>query len=174
LNPGPRDIILAMDDDHKPIRIALVYGSGVGRNTFKEYFAQRYGCFALGFTDPLYAVVEQMQFVCRQPRQVDPELMHELEFICLLRYGPGLFIDIINERVPYITRSNTIVMDVKRHTEMDYLRKEGFVMVRITREGTKQEQHELDDTDVDHVISNNGTIEELHEKIDALVESLAG
>lgn len=67
-------------------------------------------------------------------------------------------------------KSNAVITDLRFPNEADTLRNLGATLIRIERDtGIITDTHEterfIDGLDVDHVITNNGTIDELHLKL---------
>jgi len=69
-----------------------------------------------------------------------------------------------------------VVTDARFANEAQAILKEGGLMVRVKREGTGPvndhlSETALDDWDFDHIIINDGTIEDLNDKIDRLIST---
>jgi hypothetical protein len=66
-----------------------------------------------------------------------------------------------------------VVADVRFPNEIDLLRKNNGQIWRVKRSHETHDTHVSEDvqalTDVDHVIENDGTIDQLYDKIDALM-----
>lgn len=75
--------------------------------------------------------------------------------------------------------ANVVVTDVRYPNEIDFMRKLGAKCFRIDRDGTGSTGHESDDALAkykkwDAIISNNGTVEQLHQEIARLVDDKVG
>lgn len=76
----------------------------------------------------------------------------------------------------HITRTNTVIADVRFHNEIEYIEQEGGHVIRIIRDECEGDDHEseqeLNKYKFKHIIENNGTIKDLEHKIDKLVDLL--
>ncbi|BCT22638.1 deoxynucleoside monophosphate kinase [Carp edema virus] len=97
-------------------------------------------------------------------------------------YVPTIFADYVYsqlEREAEFNKQNydfVTVTDARYKNEANNFRKLGFIIVRIVRDsapkGTHISERDLDDYDVDKVITNNGSLEEFEDKILALAIEL--
>jgi len=73
--------------------------------------------------------------------------------------------------------SNIVVADVRFPSEADEIRELGGILIRIDGNSKNEDYHIseqlINEIPVDHIIENNGSIEEYHEKIKVLVEKLS-
>ena len=98
-------------------------------------------------------------------------------------YDPDFWINITLQEIERQQKANNtyplqernfVITDVRYTNEADLLKKAGAVLIRIEREGIVKFDHEsetqLDNYDgFNYLISNNGTIADLEERVDALI-----
>lgn len=92
-----------------------------------------------------------------------------------------IFVNVVNNMIKEQILKNSqleyiIITDIRFTHEVEYLRKHNGVTINIVREGIQQldnvAEHDLDyDNSWDYVIENNGTYEELFEKVYNLLHS---
>ena len=85
-------------------------------------------------------------------------------------YNPSIWIDYVDEET--VGFGNHVFTDVRFQNEADYIRKLGGIIVRIVRPGIIAQNHESElkqrEIAADIEIVNDGTIEDLHNKIRAI------
>jgi hypothetical protein len=85
-------------------------------------------------------------------------------------YNSNQFIDYVEDRVNFLTQVNYIVTDLRFDNELEFLKRKNAFIVKVVREQyTPTDLHiterGFDDSQCDVVIYNNGSIEELTEKV---------
>lgn len=108
-------------------------------------------------------------------------LLQELGEGCK-KYNPKIWIDAFNTKFKMAQeRGDNLVIasDLRFIDEFNYLKENGFYLVRILRgedesmnHVSETQQKQIRDSDFDKIIDNNGTLLSLHGKIGEIVKSL--
>jgi len=90
-------------------------------------------------------------------------------------YNPNQFVDYVEDKINFLTRVNYIVTDLRFDNELEFLKRKNAFIVKVVRdEDTATDSHiterGFDDSQCDVVIYNNGSIEELTEKVRAVFD----
>lgn len=159
------------------MRIALGHKSRVGKDTFADYVARKYSLPTFAFSDKLYEVTAAVQGALGVPIRKDPALLQLLGTVLREHYGSYVWIDSLSNRMG---SAPAIVTDMRLPNEMQFLKDHGFVTIKITRRNrpidrdpTHISETALDDAEFDYEISNDGTIDEFHAKIDDLMDTIS-
>ena len=91
-------------------------------------------------------------------------------------HGQNIWIDNLQYKVEtLLENSHVVITDVRFENEFEYVESVGGTIMRVTREGVgKRFDHasESGPTDADFIIENNGTLEDLYNSVDVLMEKL--
>jgi hypothetical protein len=91
------------------------------------------------------------------------------------RYNPLQWVNVFNHRfqseVKEYQGDHCITSDVRFHNEYNYLENKGFFLIKLTRKGnigssgaTETSQDTISDTAFDHILANDGTLDELKQQ----------
>lgn len=156
---------------------------GSGKDTVSDYIIKKYnfnkysladplkrGCMELfGFThEQLYTdkKEETDEFWSKKPREI-------LQFLGtdVIRkyYGDNFWIKVLDKKIN--KSENNIVADIRFLNEYHYIKSNNGIMIKVIRPDIKSEdshisENELNDVTADILIINDGSIEDLYEKID--------
>ncbi len=158
------------------LKIALGHQARVGKDTFATAVADNFQHVTIrAFSDSLYEIAGIMQNFAGVRREKDPELLQNLGTLCRECYGEDFWINKLNESINDLTvRHNGIccITDMRYANEMAYLKRNGFITVKLTRKdrvidrdpGHKSEI-DLANADFDYTLTNDGTEEEFRDKV---------
>jgi hypothetical protein len=179
--------------------LALIGAARSGKDTVAARLVRRFAYTRLAFADPLKDaamafdpfVTETQparrlssvihQFGWDRGKDAYPEVRRTLQRMGegIREYDPDFWLRILLDKVEAADTWNmpVVVSDVRYPNEADALKARGFRMVRVVRPGIptveKFRQHisetALADYPADDVLSNSGTLDALHERVDALV-----
>lgn len=168
-------------DEIKGLRIALGHEARVGKDTFADRMnAQLIGVISIAFGEKLKKIATHIQSELDQPIEKDPILLQLEGALLREHYGKDVFVRSVENRIKAANPdANIVVTDARYQNEMNALNYLRFTTVKITRNDRvidRNPNHEseraLANSHFDHVIENNGSIEEFHEKIDQLLLEL--
>jgi hypothetical protein len=162
------------------LRIAVGNKSRVGKDTFADRVTCLAGGSRFAFASRLYDVTRAIQAALGVPTEKDPALLQTVGTMLRTHYSPDIFVRATMDAIDAVTTeapwSNLIVTDLRQVNEFEALKKDGFVTVRVVRadrvidrDPNHSTETELDNTPFDYVITNDGTMDEYIENIDAVV-----
>lgn len=136
-----------------------------------------HGGHIVRFSEPLYDIMYNMQSALQQPVEKDGPLLQRLGTTLKLHYGDDVFARCMEKKLDTLC-GNVLIADLRFLVEAKMLRAAGFKLIRINRPNAPKDNRdendrseiELDDyDDFDAIIENNGTIEELKDKLLAVI-----
>ncbi len=157
------------------MRIAFGCQARVGKDTACEYLKKRYGGEIYHFSDPLYQILHYTQDLCGFPRQKDVKFLQWVGTEWGRAQKDTVWIDAVLDKLP--SEGNCYIGDLRFPNEAAALRRAGFVCVRIVRDDRPIDRNAAHSSEValadyedwDAVLTNNGSIQELYEKLDAVI-----
>lgn len=164
--------------DHKHVRIAFGCEARVGKDTSAAYLANRLNTSReniLSFAEPLYDILYYAQDVCGFERVKDRKFLQYIGTDWARAKKSDVWVNLLVKRVGILHDRDIIVTDVRFADEFEALKKLGFTMVRLVR--TEKSEHvpthasETSALDLmwDAIVTNDGTLEELYNKLDQLI-----
>lgn len=160
------------------MRIGLTGKGGSGKSTIAKYLAKKYGAPIFSFATPIknftYAIFGRdldrnkekyrrfMQVVGSEVRRVDPAAWIEyLDYYLWPRMVQGY---------------NLVVDDVRFLNEAEYLRKQGFMLIRVVGRSkvlgaasAHVSETEQDEIEADFTLDNSGSLEETIEDLEKIL-----
>jgi hypothetical protein len=160
-------------------RFAFGCTARVGKDTAVEYLIKKYGGVRISFAAPLYRILDFAQAICHFGAGKDRQFLQYVGTEWARAKNPNVWIDLAMEEIRSHPLSTPLfVSDVRFPNEMEALKREGFVLVKIERDDDKKsyfgvgsEQHASEtalngsDKDWDIIIKNNGTLQEFYDKL---------
>lgn len=187
----------------KAIKVALCGKQEVGKNLTAKLIAKelcdaRKNYKILAFADPIKNMVLQMfpasdkkcLFGSSQLRNEvipgniikDGKLLTYRQVLIDLgtlarQYDPNVWVKAFDERIKALTAQKLVICsDLRFVNEMNYLKENGFFIIRIKRnavnkskDATETEQDKITDEQFDYILENNGTIKDLKANISEIV-----
>ena len=148
--------------------IGLIGLAGSGKDTAAQ------ALYELGYTRAAFA--DELKFLARkfgwtgEKDERGRALLQDLG-MAARRHDPYHWIAYIEKWTGH--RNHVVYTDVRFQNEADYIRGKGGIIVRIVRPGIISENHESElkqcEVAADIEIVNDGTIEDLHNKIKKLI-----
>lgn len=191
-----------VEKSSESIVIGMIGKAGSGKDTVADYVVEKYGFTKIAFADPLKQAVQVIFDVDdnymfdREMRELplpgwEPWSVRKLlQFVGteLMRNQVDEDIWVKNAASRAKRISKCIISDVRFPNEVTDMRKrlEGnanMVFVRVTRPGHEDatggikghaSEAMIDELDADIDIVNDGTLEDLYEKVDALIKDVTG
>jgi hypothetical protein len=157
------------------MKIAFGYKMRSGKDTSANYLLNKYGGTKISFAKPIYDILEFTQTTCNFELKKDREFLRWVANWAK-RKDPDIWINLALSQVQ--KDENYYCSDLRFLNELDCLKKQGWICVKVVR--NEVEEKDLDQSEVeldkytswDYVIENNGTLEELYDKLDDLVRSI--
>ncbi|MCR8843105.1 dephospho-CoA kinase [Paenibacillus sp. SC116] len=175
--------------------LAITGGLRSGKDVVGKYLSENYGCTRFAFGDELKADFHRRY--PEIPRDPKPRVGYQAHGQLVRKLlGEDVWVDICfknikHERSHRFLSFRPVITDLRQPNEYARCRAEGYVIIRVTApEGVrinravesadkfdyKDLAHEtelyVNTFEVDYEIINDGTIEELHAKIDAIMEAI--
>lgn len=162
-------------------RIAVGHQARVGKDEFGSYVVAKYGGgLILRFAEPLHPICKDIQKHLRRPQVKDGGLLQKIGTGLREYYDDNVFVDpvkyqINNCEINYPDH-NLVIVDLRDTNEWDMVKAKGFTTVKITRtdrvidrDPNHKSETALKDHPFDYVITNDGTLGELYQKIDEIM-----
>lgn len=165
------------------MKIAFSGKISSGKDTSAEYLISQYGGQKHSFAAAIYDIMYYAQKVCGFSQEKDRKFLQMVGTEWGRSKDSDVWIKTAIRNTPLF--GNVFLTDLRFPNELYALKMNGWITVRIkrttqgdTRLGSGSHTHAsetaLDDTpdsEYDYVIENNGTLEELHGKLDELYDS---
>ena len=171
--------------------IGIAGKKGSGKDTAGQYLISKHGFRRYAFGDPVKEVCrllfgftdeqlygtqkEEMTEFGIRPREAFQKIGTEFgrqqlhNLLPDLRVKEGeLWIDIFRRECP--NDKLIVVTDVRFQNEADAIKEKGGIILYVVREDCERDCHESERIDVEyeHLLENNGTLEEFYDKIDRI------
>lgn len=177
------------------MNIALISEAGGGKDTVSDILTQKYGYTRYAFADLIRYLAELLFPERYNESNKDRKLLQKLDI--LRSIDPLVYVNNVlrqidnrneeSERYSFV-RDSVIITDTRQPNEYQALKDRGFTFVRIVVDENVRKQRMVDRGDVfveddmkhhtesfydtfecDYTINNNGTLEELDEEIEQLI-----
>ena len=161
------------------MRIAFGHKARVGKDECCKYLKSRYNGDILAFSDTLYEVCYGIQKTLNSNQQKDPKLLQFIGEGFRKLYGEDIWVNKLVEKIN--PDNDTYVSDLRYPNEFQKLKDLGFITVKINRPNRiidRDPNHiseiALDNYKFDYEIDNDGTLEDLYNKLNKLMGELYG
>ena len=164
-----------------------------GKSTAARFLVNEYGYQCISFADPLKEMIrtllmcagysyDEAQVYLNEKKEVKIPIIgasyRHLARTCGTEWGrklvsPDIWVNIAEQKIIHSCKS-ICFDDMRFWNELDLLRGRGFKLVKIVRETEREDSHASDLAlsdfeDWDHVIDNNGTLNDLYKKVEAVL-----
>lgn len=145
-----------------------------GKDTSAEYLKETYGGSILKFADPLYDILTYAQKTCGFNVEKDRAFLRYIGSEWARAKDKDVWVRYLLDHVP--DNGNVYVSDLRFVNEYKALKEHGWICVRIDRNTCERDNHEsevdLDGNIWDYIIENNGSLNDLYEELNKLVEQV--
>jgi hypothetical protein len=167
------------------MKIAFGYQMGCGKDTAVGYLIEKYGGYKLSFASPLYDILNYTQTVCKFPTEKDRYFLQTIGTWAREKDRDVWVKLLIEKSKEYKPTDNLFIADLRFKNEMEELKKEGWILVKInrknndviTRAGSGDSNHESElelknvkDFEWDFIIENDKRVEDLFNSLDKLIK----
>lgn len=167
------------------LRIALSGKARSGKDTIADRLEWWTGAIKINISAGVYDACNSIQNIVGAKIEKDPRLLQGVGMLCRELYGPDVWIDCTVRKIDSLIiyndpKVNIVISDVRFPNELEKLKSIGFTIVRIVRDNRPIDRDPnhiseiaLDDYPFEHIIYNNGTLEELNYKVLEMVSKLS-
>jgi hypothetical protein len=166
------------------MKIAFGYKCGVGKDLSVKYLIRKYGGKKIAFADPLYDILYYAQNICGFKNEKDRNFLQYIGTSWARGKDPNIWVKLALDRCNNF--ENYYCSDVRFINEFESLKQDNWVLIKIVKNnvdsrriGTGNTNHisesELDaltNDKWDYIISNDGSIKELYDKLDKIVDNI--
>lgn len=168
------------------LKIAFGYKMGSGKDSCAEYLKSTLGGASVSFASPLYDILHFAQNTCGFPIAKDRAFLQWVGTEWGQSIDPDVWVKILLKKTKELCKDHDYIYctDLRFLQEFRALKEDGWYCVKVTkpflateRTGsgsiTHRSETELDyvpDCEWDAVLDNNGTIVDLYEKLDLMVD----
>jgi dephospho-CoA kinase len=165
-----------------------------GKDTVGKYLIDNYSYFKLAFGD---GIKETASILFPEAvKKGKPRRLYQVLGQKMREIDPDVWVKYLDRRMTLCKRfgiEKFIVTDLRQFNEYDYLKEKGFVIVKVEADEEIRRQrmieagddfteedlnHEtelsVDALPYDYLITNNGTLEELYEQIEFIIDDIKG
>lgn len=176
------------------VKIALTGRMRSGKDAVAVHLAQQYGFVRFAFGDGIRKVCREL-FPDQFANDRKPRALLQGVGQAMRTFDPDVWANAtmrpINERLYEDYEGRIVITDLRQPSEYARLRTEGFVIIRVTCDEAIRRQRMLDAGDtfderdlthetelytdgfaVDYEVENNGSLAELHAKVDAVMAEI--
>lgn len=169
------------------MKIAFGYKAGSGKDLSVKYLIKKYGGEKIAFSDPLYSILYYAQNVCGFKKEKDRKFLQFIGTEWARNINSDIWIQLLLDNSNNKKNTNIYCSDVRFLNEFDSLKKNGWILIKINRNNVEKKrigngdikhssETELDilNNDLwDYVIQNDGTIKDLYNKIDNIIDDIS-
>lgn len=165
--------------------IGLTGKSGSGKDTVGDYISSKYDCRKMSFAarvKSLCSIVFDLPIkYFYDVKLKDTKHMKYLKTPreLMQKFATDFIRDNIDEdfwvkKLENDIEGDSIICDVRFKNEIDMIRRHQGIIISIEKDGVREDDHisEIVPDEYDFLITNNGTLEELYEKIDEIIYSM--
>lgn len=163
-----------------PKRVAVAGLARAGKDTIGSYLIQEHRFTRVAFSEPLYDILYAAQDICGFDKEKDRKFLQWVGTEWAREQDPDVWVRLAIKNIKNNYLFDPIVVtDLRYINELNTLRENGFMLVRVKRDTTNSdfgngsklhpsetEMLTVPDSDFDMVIDNNGTLEQLYEHIE--------
>lgn len=154
------------------MKIGLLGKAGSGKSSLARILVENFGFVELTFSESLYTILHFSQQTLGFEIAKDRKFLQWVGTDWARNQNPNVFCNCMKKKLDTISNPNVVVSDVRFVNEAEFLKENGFVLIRISRGASDTmsfrnhiSETESDEISEDFVIKNFGTIENLKEKI---------
>jgi len=165
------------------MKIACSGKMGTGKDEASKYLSNKYGGVVISFAEPLYDILKYAQTVAGFPIEKDRKFLQFVGTDWARTIDENVWINKAIEKAP--ENGNAFISDLRFINEFEALKENGWICIKLLRNvesqaraGTGSTSHisenSLDNVpnhNWDHIIENNGTLEEFYTKLDSIISS---
>ena len=165
------------------MRLAFGYKMGAGKDTAVDYLIQKHGGVQISFAAPIYDIQRYAQERCGFKLEKDRQFLQYIGTDWARKKEPDVWVRLAVEATP--KEGNVFLSDLRFPNEFKALKREGWTCVKLVRphqeerKGTGSHSHAsetaldvIPDNDWDHILYNDGSLEDFHAKLDNLVDTI--
>lgn len=167
------------------MKISFCGKMGSGKDISVKYLINKYGGEKMSFSKPLYDILYYSQKTCGFNIEKDRKFLQWIGTEWARNIDENIWIKLFHQNMP--KTGNIYCSDVRFINEFDFLKKEGFINIKLIRNrdycynriGSGNDKHiseeeldKIDDTKIDFIIYNNGTLKDLYNKLDEIIEKI--
>jgi hypothetical protein len=158
------------------MKIAFGFKMRSGKDTCVDYLISKHGGCKISFAKPLYKALYTVQDIFNLPQEKDRQFLLMIGDWARQK-DDNIFVNLaLNNSLI----GNKFCSDLRFLIEYNALKKDGWICIKVNRNtGLPPSEHksetELDilkDEDWDYIIDNNGTLEELYDKLDTIIANI--
>ena len=161
------------------LKLAFGCWAGVGKTTACNYLNKKYNAVVVNFADGIYDLTKGLYSRMGIPFQKNRPLLIAIGNVAK-KHDPNYWVNEVKKKYEFHQKIHNqtlrsfmfCVGDVRYNNEFYFLRKEGFIMVKLERPGVEpqSDEHELDDKQWDVCIKTED-IQTMYKELDKLVEN---
>jgi len=161
------------------MKIGIIGKQCAGKSSVAKIIQEIYGGCIIKFADPIYTVLK----ILDKPKH--RLFMQEFSDLAKKHFGENIFVELMEQKIQQAKCDNLYCDDIRYLNEIEMLRKYGFKFIFVGADAEIRKQRALQqglEFNEDHnserldfsipdvyYVENNGTLEELREKIENFI-----
>jgi len=172
------------------MKLAFGCEARVGKSTVVNYLTQRYGGTELSFAQPLYDIMHYAQKRCNIEQVKDRTFLQWVGTDWGRKKDNDMWIKLLVGEMNKLTKinpnKNIYVSDVRFVNEINTLKNNGFIVIKIERSFENREdigdsKSHSSETNIqnydgvinwDYVVNNNNSLDDMYHQIDKIIETI--
>ena len=168
------------------MRIAFGYKMGSGKDEAVSYLIRKYGGTRISFATPIYDIMSYAQQRCGFQQDKDRKFLQYVGTEWGRCKEKNIWVRLAIEAIPPEDHF-AFISDLRFPNEFEALKENGWNCVKLVRphredrKGTGSHVHASElaldvvpDDEWDHILNNDGTLEDFYQKLDSLVNTING
>lgn len=164
------------------MKIAFGGKMGTGKDTSVNYLIKKYGGVKISFSDSIYDILYYAQNVCGFKKEKDRKFLQWIGTEWAREKNPEIWIELTLKNYP--KDENVYCSDIRFKNELNALKEDGWICIKLNmddtnnkRIGTGTKNHisekdldDLNDDYWDYIIKNDGSLLNLYDKLEKIIE----
>lgn len=166
------------------MKISFCGKMGSGKDISVKYLINKYSGEKISFSKPLYDILYYSQKTCGFNIEKDRKFLQWIGTEWARNIDENVWLKLFHKNMPMI--GNVYCSDVRFINEFNFLKKDGFIVIKLIRNydssnriGSGKSDHiseeqldNIDEKKMDFIIYNNGTLKDLYNKLDEIIQKI--
>lgn len=171
-----------------PVKIAVGYKAGCGKDTFCDYvihkLRRQYNIQKTSFASPIYNIMHYAQSVCGIEHNKDRKFLQFIGSDWGRQIDPDIWAKLTLNKEP--TADISLISDLRHNNEFQLCKSYGWINIKVVRNNIDVNRigngnlHHSSETELDivhdlcwdYIIYNNDSLQDFYKKIDVVLDDI--